>query len=686
MEQKDLEFEQTLSESEALLKNTARSMDDDAEFSLESILAEYGEETGKGAAAPSPAAEPPRETEPSSPLVGTEPAEDVPEESSAGDEVPNAMSLEDVLRQTVQNALDEREDVILEEPPRRGLFSRRKMKDTEQLYDDPEEDDEPPVPDLPEPPAEETLAALRAQLSAAMRARRAVGIVALMMWAGLLAAHFALLPESISADPLLSTLPYFVLELLACLLGRRVFQTAAADLRSKKIGAPLLTGLLCAVTLCDTALAYFLPARAAAASVPLHGVAVLALYSALLGETLRLRALSDTFRIAAIGDAPYIVTVTAGGAAKRKGSSAGFSSCVRAADTYSRWQNALLPVILPASLVFALLSTLETQAGALFAWNLSVLLASADLLAFPLVCALPYRRIAARLAKSGSAVAGYAGADAIRRSNCVILTDGDIFPPGTVTLGGMKTFGEESGKVIAYAATMAHAADCGLSKLFDDLLASDGGWRQPLDGMDFYEDGGVGGTIRGESVLFGTAGFMRKRGVELPRNLTLKTGVFLAVDGVLVAVFAMKYLPAENVDWALHALHHSRITPVLAVRDGNITPALLKRKFGTDARAVYPKLSTRLALSERGGGRPYALLLREGLMPYTEVVLGSKRLCRSARRGTALSFFASVAATLLAFYLTFVGAYGVLTPPAMLAYVLLWSLSVLVDGMFADRY
>ena len=187
-------------------------------------------------------------------------------------------------------------------------------------------------------------------------------------------------------------------------------------------------------------------------------------------------------------------------------------------------------------------------------------------------------------------------------------------------------------------------------------------------------------------MLFGTAGFLRKSGVSLPRNLGLKTGVYLSVDGTLIAVFAVKYLPAENVDWALHALHHSRITPVLAVRDGNITPALLKRKFGTDARAVYPKLSTRLALSERGGGRPCALLMREGLMPYAEVVLGSKRLCRSARRGTVLSFFASAAGTLLAFYLTFAASYGVLTPAGMLVYVLLWSLSVLMDALFADRY
>ena len=38
MDPKDLEFEETLADSELLLKNTARSMDEDAEFTLESIL------------------------------------------------------------------------------------------------------------------------------------------------------------------------------------------------------------------------------------------------------------------------------------------------------------------------------------------------------------------------------------------------------------------------------------------------------------------------------------------------------------------------------------------------------------------------------------------------------------------------------------------------------------------------
>ena len=733
MDPKDLEFEETLADSELLLKNTARSMDEDAEFTLESILAEYGSGT--------PAAPEPEEKEPELPAEKKPPAKVVPlpkkaeaakktvdetadetaripvipfpgakkaeepieaepeeetdaetEEEPPQDDEPKSMSLQDILAQTVQEALSEREDTVIEEePPRRGLFSRRKMRDTEQLYDDAEEEEdeeeefEEPEPELPEPPLTETLSDYRAQLSGATKARRGAGIFTLLLCVMAVLEHFSILPEAYTADPMIRALPPLAVEAIVCAIGWRIFAGALRSLKQGKVTSGFLTMLLCLVTLLDTALYAFLPARAAL-SLPLPVLGAMSVYCALLGESLRLHGMYDTFRIAAIGNAPYIVTVTAGGAAKRVGLPDGFSNSARANDPYSRWQSVLLPVFLAAAVVFGVLSTLETKQNALLAWNLSVMLASANLLAFPMVCARPLKRIAARLAKSGSAVAGFSGADAIRRSNCVILTDGDLFPPGTVTLGGLKVFGEESGKVISYAATMAHASESGLSRLFDNLLASDGGFREQVEDVDFYEEGGVGGRIHGETVLFGTAGFMRKRGVNLPRNLGLKTGVFLSVDGTLIAVVAVKYMPAENVDWALHALHHSRITPVLAVRDGNITPALLKRKFGTDARAVYPKLSTRLALSERGGGRPYALLMREGLMPYAEVVLGSKRLCTSARRCTVLAFLAATASTLLAFYLTFVGAYSVLTPFSLLIYVLLWSLSALVDALLSDRY
>ena len=43
---------------------------------------------------------------------------------------------------------------------------------------------------------------------------------------------------------------------------------------------------------------------------------------------------------------------------------------------------------------------------------------------------------------------------------------------------------------------MAHASESGLSRLFDNLLARDGGFREQVEDVDFYEEGGVGGRIQ----------------------------------------------------------------------------------------------------------------------------------------------------------------------------------------------
>ena len=670
---KDQEFEQTLAESELLLRGAARSASDDADLTLESILAEFGsrEDGAEAAAEPedvglpeprpavrigktaAPAAEPP-EPQPSAP----------PEEPSAAEPAQDTVSLQEVLESTVQSVLDEEaeEPIELLPPKRRGLFSRRRLRDTERLYSD--ESGEEPQPEEPDEP-EDFFTALS--------------------WLALLLDHFGVMPALFAEERLLSCLPFFIAELLVCVLGRDVFVYAFEQLRARTVTYELLSSLACAVTLADTALDFFLPARAALA-VPFHAVAMLGMSCALLGRALLFGAMYDTFRVAAVGEPDYLVTVTAGGAAKRRGSAQGFSRCAQREDAASHWQGVLLPVLLAASLVFAVLSTLRRGERLLFLWNWGVLLTAINMLAFPLCYSLPLRRLTKRFVKSGSALAGYVGADRLRRSNCVILTDTDLFPPGTVSLNGLKIYGEESGKVISYAATMAHASQSGLSRLFDTLLEGEGGRLEPLDDLSFYEEGGVSGLIHGETVLFGTAAFCRKMHVTMPGGLSLKTGAFLAVDGTLIAIFAVKYTAAENVDWALHALKRSRITPVLAVRDGSITPALLKRKFGTDARAVYPTISTRLALSEKDGEHPYALLYREGLMPYAEIAVGSKRLVHAVRVAAVLSLGSSAVSALLAFYLTFVGAYSALTPVSMLLYLLLWALAALIEGFWADRY
>ena len=387
-------------------------------------------------------------------------------------------------------------------------------------------------------------------------------------------------------------------------------------------------------------------------------------------------------------DPPYLVTETERGACKQKGSIPGFYTTAQRTDLVRVWQAVLLPVVLAASVVFAGLSSLGQGRGADFLLNWSAILSAGATFSLPLCWGIPWSRLARHLQKIGCAVAGWSGAERISRRRAMILTDADLFPPGTMQLNGVKVFGEELPKAASYAATLARCAGSGLHRLFDGLLRSECGRYEEADDFSFYEEGGYSANIHGETVLLGTASFMRKMEVRMPGNIHLKTGLFLAVDHQLTAAFAVKYNASENVDYALRMMKRSRITPILAARDPNITPALLKRKFHKGVKVEYPDLTTRVALSEaeQDRGMPRALLLREGLLPYASTVVGSRRLCRAVRRASVLSFFSSAAGLLLSFYLTFSRAYDLIGPLALLVFLLLWTAPVLLMGDWTGRY
>lgn len=671
-----------LLDAELILKDAGRAADADAEFALEEILAEYG--------APSAA---PREGMPErTDTVQTAPPQETaqtPESEPPWPPEPQPISLEELVAQTVASVQAEEAELMPQKRNTRTLFSRRSQEETEQFYETytPAREETETVEEEPEEPkpheAYQQYRALckeqRKPLFAALFITVAAWVLASLSELGKLGAWW-------TEDPLMRGGVFFGALVLVCIFGNDVIRCAVRALGNRVCTFELAAALCALVSLADCAALALLPARTE--NEPFAAVAMLVMLFAMWGRYLTNRALCESFRVGAIGEPVYQVSSTAGGAAKRPGQHRGFYNAAEREDTASRWQAIILPLVLTATFVFAILAAMECPSWADFLWCWSVILCAAATFGMPLAYGLPFYLLAKRLQKSGSAVAGCAGARDLIRTNCVVLTDGDLFPPGTVSLNGMKIYGEDIEKVARYAATMSHAVGTtGLDRVFDSLLESKGGHIEEVADLNYYEEGGVSGMIRGEEVLLGTIAFVRKMGVRLPGRLTLKTGVFLAVDKELIAIFAIKYLASENVNWALHALRRNRMTPVLATRDGNISPALLKRKFKTDAAAVYPKISTRLVLSEQArGGRALALLYREGLMPYTEVMVGSKRMYGAVRKSTIATLFSSVVGTLISFYLVFSDAGYRLTPMQMALFLALFALVPVVIAGAVDRY
>ena len=461
-------------------------------------------------------------------------------------------------------------------------------------------------------------------------------------------------------------------QVLLCVLCWPVFRKGLEELRQGNVTTYFLAALANGVTLLDEITLLFLPERAAVP--PLGGVAAVIGVFALWGLTGYHRGMWETCHTAAMGQPAFLVDCGTAGVSKGFGRRDGF--CIRTGmeDTASQWQRLMLPVLVVATLVFGVLASVGQGRGQDLLWCWSAVLCAASSLVFPLAYAVPFGRLAARLSRSGAAVAGQYGAAVLASCRQIVVTDSDLFPHGTVALNGLKLYGEERNHALSYAATLAVQAGGALGRVFEEICRGERIAYQPLEHFHIHDDNGLGGMIHGETVLVGTPMFMRHMAVRLPSTMPYKSCVCLAVDGQLTAIFAVKYNTSPTVEGALHALGRNGLQLTLAVRDGNITPKLLKTRFGTDGNAHIPEISERLALSEpdREMEGPNGLLYRDGLFPFVELVAGSRRLCHVVRVGNLLSLLGAVFGALLGFYLTFAGSYNVLTPMLLLTYLLLW--------------
>jgi|GEM_PF-150425 len=620
-----------------------------------------------------------------------------PAPSSVFPEEPEGMHkipLEQVMSQTVEAVLDQ-DDAILDRPVPLGervqgmLTSWREKlsalltrpdKNGVSAWEKPENEAEPAAeePGMEQAAKEEKRLCKKLHLHTIMSAVPAALLALLTVLDGLGA-----LNGLWSRLPLLRYAMPGILLLAVVLLVLPVWRTMAEDLRSGRPGCELAAGLAALVVLADCV--YGAMGRSGG-TVPFAAPAAAMVWLCQFGLLLAAESRREAFHLADIGGKPpYGVSVTAAGACKQVGTLDGFYHNAHRIDPARKWQRILVPLFLAMATVLAgvVILSRKTVGDPLWVW--SALLVATVPLALPLTGTLPLKHLNHRLVKSGSAVAGYAGARAVSRSRRMVVTDDDLFPPGTVGLNGLKVYGEEIGKVVSYAASITQACHSQLHPLFEQLLAAEGGTHLPVEDLHYFEEGGVGGTIHGESVTMGSAYFMRKKHVTLPPELKLKTGVFLAVDGTLIAIFAIKYSPSRNVEWALRALRRNRIEPVLAVRSCNVTPGLLKRRFNLDAKPVYPDVSTRLALSDLSretAAQSNAIIYREGLMPLTETAVGSRRMLKAFRSATILAWLGGLCGLLLAYYFTGVGAFQLLDPLRMLIFQALWLLPTwLLSGL-----
>lgn len=587
-----------------------------------------------------------------------------------------------------------------------GLEQARSVRKAEALIPGVDEEEAPPPvrekrvrPKAP-PPPDTPPAQLAAQRSKSLRSLRLRSVLVFLLSLPMLALTlWDMIP------PLARALPLPLSELLRCqiltglhagamVLGWDILLEGLIRPFRGRIFMDTLCTLANLFTLADGVSLSLLPS---ASRLPFSAVSVLSLAFGMWGELQKRRGDLLSARVAASASRPYRVTRDENKWNNRdtytkwSGEAAGFGSQLQDKDGAQRIYQYAAPLLVLACLIFSYLSTVGQGRQQDLLWAASACFTAASPLSAAVCFGLPWRKLALRLSKLGAALAGWTGVVNTTGSSNLLLTDIDLFPAGSVRLNSVRIFGDfPTERIISLTATVIRDSGCGLDRVFHDLLRSQDGFYRKGTQFSAHEGGGLSEVFGQDLVQVGSASFMALMDIPLPPGLNVKNAVFCAVNKELAGIFALNYQLPGAVLPSLEILIQNKITPVLCTRDFNLIPSVLRSRFKLPVEKMeFPPVERRRELSreeQEHSSVLTALLCREGLGPYAEAVVGARRLRSAVRLSAALACVGAAAGALLAFYLTFVGAYASLTPGNLLIFLLMWFIPAPLITGWVDRY
>ncbi len=481
---------------------------------------------------------------------------------------------------------------------------------------------------------------------------------------------------------------------VCCALAWDVLKDGLVQLTNFTPGSSTLALFAAAFTLADGVTMVLTPLRESA--VPFFAPCALVLLFQLIGQYCDRASKFQACRTASSVARPYVVTqdpdVLAGKTGFRKwlGLPKGFGSQIRTTSQADERFQKLTPVLMTACVCLALLTTVAHHQPKLVLWSLSALFTASATLGASLTLSFPLQILGSKLATLGVALAGWPGIAAAKGCRAALLTDNDLYPPGTVTLANSKPLSNlPMDRVVAYTASAIRASGSGLSYLFDKLLRSEGAKYLPIEKI-LLQDNGLIAQTQGQQILVGNSDFMSKQGIALPTGIKYKNTVFCAVDRELIGMFGVRYALHTTIVPSLQSLLGHRIAPVLVTRDFNINPKRMRfsDRLNKDS-LTYPDLQRRVTLSgpnQAHGQTIVAVLCREGMAPFTLALIAAKRVRRAAGLSSFFVRLSACVGVILTATLSSAGALGAMSAWHMALFLLLWFVPVLLLSLWTEQY
>ncbi len=341
--------------------------------------------------------------------------------------------------------------------------------------------------------------------------------------------------------------------------------------------------------------------------------------------------------------------------------------------------------------VIGLLSGILVMGFALlFGWSIAgaaSLMTSVVCLFSPIVTmylfSYPCRRISRFMERAGGVIISEKAITRYSLLNGAVMDASDIFPPGFVTLSGLKTFGSARvDDVIIDASSMIRGSGSILESIFEGIVG-DSGLLRPVEDRQ-YEDGrGLVGFVDGRQVLVGNKALLESRGIRFSldehRKWAAGVGcacVYLAVAGELAGVFLIRLQTSVRSEEAVQIFADNGVRLAIRTTDSFLTPRLLGRLFRVNPELIKI-LPQRLGVYvDRLQGKvrvKQAVAVNDGsLSGFAGCAASARRLSFMEGLNRVMMVLSVVLGLGMLLMLTVLGSFSSVSPLVMSGYAMFW--------------
>ena len=351
-------------------------------------------------------------------------------------------------------------------------------------------------------------------------------------------------------------------------------------------------------------------------------------------------------------------------------------------DTVDRFSLIYTPIALALAIILSLVASFNCGEPVRFFWAFSAILSVSAPVGLLCAFGASYKNTASRLLRSGAAIAGARQANLLRGTEKVMLLENDLFPTGSIELEAIDNLGRITDEqILGCAAALTESAGLELGRVLTDTTKERFGITFTARDVRLVE-GGVTGAVGTSRIVLGTAALMVKMGIPIESGHKGQINMYLVVDNALAGVLTMRYQTTKNTYKAMRLMRRMHMNAVLAVRDFNISPAMIEEEFDLrrgfadqpDPAGVDRLLNPNYAK----GDAPAAILTREGAGPFMQVLRGADKLAGAVRSALTLGTFAGLLGMLIVFYLLYQNAADALPVMNILLYQLIWYIPVFI--------